>query len=402
MIIKRINKIGVSKILLLLASTIFGLLVAEGITRFLPHEFIEHRKILIGDPLLAIPPSNKDVAADFPLKRKPDDVFRIIVLGDSQTVSVPKEATYAEVLQKLLNRNELNGKRVEVHNAGAPGHSHYQYYLALDQRLKQYNPDLVIVGSYVGNDFLDLYRIDDRPSLFFDGHDLIHRDPVFYKFYDPSQIGTGLIEHSSLMQLLHLVFQKTVGYPFNRVRVQWQIGKRPGEGNIAAASYLYPIMRGYFINQHIYRQSINQILFLNRFPMERQAIDRINERVTLLMREMTNSSGVRLLYMPIPTKLQVEPDADSEVLNKIFEVSGLVRSDLQVEDELYDSFTSMLEKYGIEHIRVADALKESATRGILYDHTYHITEYTNDLLGRALYETVRPMVESKTTSMGLY
>jgi hypothetical protein len=53
------------------------------------------------------------------------------------------------------------------------------------------------------------------------------------------------------------VFRDTLGYQWSRRCCgEWK-PERAGVG--AAADYLYD--RGYFVNQHIFRQSMNQILF---------------------------------------------------------------------------------------------------------------------------------------------
>jgi hypothetical protein len=385
------------KILMVLVFTLVGLLICEGVLRLLPQESIEYKKVLEGDPLLGIPPSQPDPTEDFPQKTKPKDVYRIVVLGDSQTaLSAGKwQSTYPEVLETLLNGVDLKGKRVEVHNAGAPGHSHYQYYLSLDKRLKQYDPDLVIVGFHIGNDFLDLYRNDDRPSLSFDGVDFVHKAPVFYKFHDPGSTNQGMLESSRLLQFVRVRLRRAIGYQMDRVRILWGIGKKAGEGNIAAAKFLYPVIRGYFVHQHIFRQSMLQILFLERFPKEQEDIDNINFRATQLIKATAERNGMELLYVPIPTKLQIEPDSDPVVLRKTLEVCNLDRNALTVEDRLYESFTSLLDAHGINHVDVRDALKKKANEGTLYDETYHQTVKSHEIVAKSLYEVIAPMLMSE-------
>lgn len=389
---KLFNKARVANLALLLLSVLIGLPILEGLARLLPEEMFAHNTALKGDPLLGVPLTNADVKADFPDQPKPADVYRIVVLGDSHTVSVRNEASYAEVLQGLLNKDDLKGKRVEVYNAGAPGHSHYQYYLTLKERLMGYRPDLVIVGFYIGNDFLDLYRNDDRPSLFFDGRQFVHKAPEFLKYTDPDH--SDWLQSSRVARLAQLLLQRTVGYQLSRVKVLWAVGEQSGEGYAAAARYLYTITRGYFVNQHIFRQSMNQILFLKSFPREEVVMDRVNRRVTELMKELAERDQIRLLYVPIPTKLQIEPDSDPVVLDKILRVCGFDRDVLSIEDRLNESFVSLLKEHGIESLDVRGVLREKAKAGVLYDATYHLTETAHAVIGKALYEVVKPIVQS--------
>ena len=81
-------------------------------------------------------------------------VVRILVLGDSYTVgaSVEQSETYASVLQELLNRAEGASRRFEVINAGVGGWSPFQYAQYYEHYGPELEPDMVVVGLFVGND----------------------------------------------------------------------------------------------------------------------------------------------------------------------------------------------------------------------------------------------------------
>lgn len=86
---------------------------------------------------------------------KPHDVFRILNLGDSFGAGhgVPQDSSYSELLEKKLNLRKPSSQRAEVVNASVPGHNpqqEYKYYLHYG---RDFNPDLVMLGLYVGNDF---------------------------------------------------------------------------------------------------------------------------------------------------------------------------------------------------------------------------------------------------------
>ena len=88
-------------------------------------------------PLMAVP--------------KPREVFRILCYGDSNTDG-PKQGSWPEVLQQVLNRKPLStGRRYEVVNAGVAGYSSRQGLLRFQQEVGIYQPDLVIV-SFGWND----------------------------------------------------------------------------------------------------------------------------------------------------------------------------------------------------------------------------------------------------------
>ncbi|MEO1083356.1 MAG: SGNH/GDSL hydrolase family protein, partial [Acidobacteriota bacterium] len=85
-------------------------------------------------------------------RRKADGVFRILVIGDSFTVgaNVEQDEPYAQVLERLLRREF--GDRIEVLNAGVGAWNPLQYAQYYEFHGRALDPDLVVVGFFVGND----------------------------------------------------------------------------------------------------------------------------------------------------------------------------------------------------------------------------------------------------------
>jgi len=84
---------------------------------------------------------------------KPSGVFRILVLGDSfvEAMHVPLEATFARRLQKRFDRDGGAGK-VEVISAGVSGYGTASELLYFEREGERYQPDLVLLTFYPGND----------------------------------------------------------------------------------------------------------------------------------------------------------------------------------------------------------------------------------------------------------
>ena len=111
-----------------------------------------------GIPAIANSQGLRDDEVEIP---KPPGVFRILALGDSFTVgaNVEQEDAYPQVLERLLN--DSGRGRIEVVNAGVGGWSPFQYAQFLDNYGLRYEPDLVLVGLFVGNDiFVDRFAPD--------------------------------------------------------------------------------------------------------------------------------------------------------------------------------------------------------------------------------------------------
>jgi hypothetical protein len=85
---------------------------------------------------------------------KPKGVFRILVLGDSfmEANSVKLDDTFHRQVEKLAR---AAGKNVEVINMGVAGYGTLQEYLVYQDIGRLYNPDLVLVGFFTGNDLIN-------------------------------------------------------------------------------------------------------------------------------------------------------------------------------------------------------------------------------------------------------
>jgi hypothetical protein len=101
---------------------------------------------------------------EFSLAREPGSA-RIMVLGDSFTVgaNVAAEDTYAKQLEAILSAE--SDAPVEVINTGVGGWSPYQYAEYYENYGRAFDPDLVIVGLFVGNDtYVERFAFDDTLS----------------------------------------------------------------------------------------------------------------------------------------------------------------------------------------------------------------------------------------------
>ncbi len=89
---------------------------------------------------------------------KPQNVFRILMLGDSifMGLGVENKELFSKNLEDLLNKNS-NGKRIEVINFSGVAWSTIQFFTFLKTEGYKYEPDLVII-SQGENDFRVQYN----------------------------------------------------------------------------------------------------------------------------------------------------------------------------------------------------------------------------------------------------
>lgn len=88
--------------------------------------------------------------------KKPRD-FNILALGDSFTwgaYGTELKQTYVKLLERMINEN-LKSRNYRVINAGVPGYGTDQELLYLENYGQQFEPDLVMLSFFVGNDFFD-------------------------------------------------------------------------------------------------------------------------------------------------------------------------------------------------------------------------------------------------------
>lgn len=87
---------------------------------------------------------------DEPSSERPD--LRVVVLGDSHTAGYCNNAeSYAQLVEARL-ADARPGKRVEVLNAAVPGQT-FVHHLGALERMLPFEPDVVVLALYGGNDF---------------------------------------------------------------------------------------------------------------------------------------------------------------------------------------------------------------------------------------------------------
>lgn len=89
-------------------------------------------------------------------EEKPDDTFRVLMLGDSfvHAIQVKENETAHQVLENLLNSGE-SLLDFEVVSSGVSGWGTGQQLLYYREEGRQYRPDMVLLMMFIDNDFKD-------------------------------------------------------------------------------------------------------------------------------------------------------------------------------------------------------------------------------------------------------
>ncbi|MBP0010966.1 hypothetical protein [Roseofilum sp. Belize Diploria] len=151
---------------------------------------------------------------------KPPNTFRIALLGDSfsEALQVPLEQTYWWFMQHALeNCPAFQGKTVDVMNFGVTNYGTGQQLLRLRRDVWQYNPDMILLAVFTGNDVPDNYKPLDarnRPYFVYNNQGQLELDLSFrnpdktlppYNLSRVDMLPNWLVNHSRILQLVRNV-----------------------------------------------------------------------------------------------------------------------------------------------------------------------------------------------------
>jgi lysophospholipase L1-like esterase len=159
-------------------------------------------------------------------RRKPAGEFRVAILGDSfaEALQVPLEATFWHLLeQQLPDCEAIAGRQVESINFGVSGYGTAQELQMLRHYVWPYEPDLVLLTFYPGNDVRnnssELESDGARPYFHLRDDELIldesfHRDPMYLAaqaYYQSWR--RPVIRRSRLLQVIREVRRRRLAPP---------------------------------------------------------------------------------------------------------------------------------------------------------------------------------------------
>ena len=295
---------------------------------------------------------------------KPPGVIRVLVLGDSQTDGqVENDETYPARLEQLM---VARGQAVEVLNAGVTGYSPQQEYLWYRERGVQLQPDLVVLGFYLGNDILDLIEnkldarvIDDEAGTL---------NPI-------TMPAAWLSLHSRLVLLAKYASRdERVSAVLERV------------GLVAPPLVDQDRLARVLRECHgCWLQSGKQALLAREYPAAAEgAYGRLDLLVRLLERQVAAGGG-RLVVLLIPSKNQVEPQDERGDVAKMMRLMNLGESDLHYEDVVRERTLAIVEAAGVAVVDPLPELQFAASNGRLYyRRDWHLNPNGNSALAAIL------------------
>jgi hypothetical protein len=212
---------------------------------------------------------------------KDPKVFRVLGIGDSFSEMFKGEKlNYHNILEKQLNKLNHN-KKYEVVNAGISNTGPGYYWNTLEKYGDSFKPDLVLIGFFIGNDFVEMNFDTKRVGLFIN-------EPVHPKW--------GL--------LTYLRFKNLWLYQFGWARwIAWWDSLHKGKGTFSEDSFL-------------------RIERARLYFFEKKQMDEFNKawkRNSIVLSKIINWCNERkipLVVVIIPDQLQIEQKLRQTLLKK--------------------------------------------------------------------------------------
>ena len=257
--------------------------------------------------------------------------YRILVTGDSHTDgAVNNSESYANVLEYLLNiwlDPSGASQPVEVINGGVGGTGPHNY-LALLQRHLDLQPDLVIAGLYVGNDFMNALMHGD----FMTKRQARKRDKAYMDRYNATR----------------------KEYP-----------------NLPEQGYNQPYLFEYTGDAEL-------------------ALERTVE-VFQGLAGFCVDHGIRFTALVIPCKADVDGDDDGERIRGMLEMLELSDEDWAVNRWLSDHFVERLTAAGVDCLDPTQAMIDEPAP-LYWRKDHHLSTAGHAFVGRLLFQRLRDTV----------
>ena len=294
-------------------------------------------------------------AKDFPLEKRPN-TFRIVIIGDSYNWVGGKDWNYTVLVDKEF-RKYYGDDRVDVINVGYPGTHTGEQLIMLKKYAIQYNPDLVFLGFFAGNDFYDAdphrkrivvndlyFDIDPRQEFIFFGYPLVPKSRLISFVQQKYKLWTELMKARTSAHGEKATFSDETFFDAERKHLK-------------------------FCNLKLHEQG--------RWDGNKDYIYRSIDE----MDAMLKARNIKFIVGIYPDEFQINP----ELLNEIFTRYHLNKEDYDVE-LMQKLLKGYLDKKGIYCVDLLDKFKHAGKKNSLYKfRDIHWNEAGNKLAADILF-----------------
>ena len=303
-------------------------------------------------------------AREYSLQRTPGK-FRVLVIGDSFNWSGGRDGNYTALLEKKFNSTP-GMPEVEVINAGYPMTHTGEQLVMLKKFGLLYSPDLVVLGFFAGNDFIDADPYRKRIVVNDTLMDIDRRHEI-------RLLGYPFVLKS---RLLTFVEQK---YTVFRESLKSKTESK-AEGGFSGDTFLsIEASRMNFCNTKLFRAGVY-----------RANIEYIFESI-LEMSTLLRKKNIPLIVAIYPDEFQVNEEMARDVFNK-FKLS-VEDYDIDLMQKVLKGF---LEQQEIPYIDMLARFRMAGKTETLYiPRNTHWNQAGNQLAAEILYENLLDAVKVK-------
>jgi len=360
--------------LLICFSIIIAVFVAEGLSRifFDPIDFLRPKRV--PDQVLRYklePNSGAHDSWGYRNKSVPDSA-EIVALGDSHTYGISATAgnSWPNTLQKMSNK--------EIYNLSLGGYGPAEYLYLMEEKALKLDPELIIVGFYLGNDLHNAFKSVYSVSIWGDyrnpGLASFLEDKKDYKQTSTNNISDWLAGNS--------VFYRIVSSSFIGDSLRHSRRIKKGEDVLMLDVEDYGIHTGFTPDSRLEGLDLSD-------PRVREGL-----RLTLgffkKMNQLAQEKEIDFLVVIIPTKESVFSEfiITSDQLGS----SDKLRSLIVKEEVVNKLVKSYFTENNIAYIDVLEPLGEAAGREQIYPNNFG--GHTNKNGYRIIAESINQYLKS--------
>ena len=244
--------------------------------------------------------------------QKPDNVFRIAVIGDSyaEAFQVEQEQAFWKVMEGNLARcGGFQERKVEVLNFGVSGYGTAQELITLREKVWKYQPDLVLLAVTTNNDITDNSKLFKKaPIPYFelrDGRlelDESFRETSAFKVRNSiGFVGTWLSNHLRFVQAIRRGLVAAKNWRDSRKSVEPTQSNDANNTSAVKSSETIPQTGDIGIDNAIYIETLD----------EKWALAwRVSEELISMMNTEVRAKGAEFLVVTLSNGVQVWPDPE--------------------------------------------------------------------------------------------
>ncbi len=298
---------------------------------------------------------------------KPAGTFRILALGDSYTFGAGHiDSIYPKVLRRLLAAALPGGPPIQVISAGFPGWGTDEETVWLERDGLDFEPDVVVLGFYVGNDVHDNRVLGPLVPV---AGKLVKREQATRYDSRWGRLTLEVVARAHRSHLYRFVTRRMAGISLPEA-TPWQ--------GVKDQSTEFKPITDRMMDIYAWRMNVFLVEGAEKW------VDRAWQETRVWLRRLESileERGIPLLVFIIPEQLQVNPRLEDRLIDKLGEAKAKAfRIDLPQK-----RLIEILESEGIAYLDVLTAFRERGRDEMLYHpENAHWNPAGNDLGARLL------------------